>query len=105
MSNEVSNQGDSKSTRQRILRMLTVLSGHEVTGLSQAQCARLLKSSESRTHEDLRLGADVGFTERLASGNWRLGPALVQIARAHEEGLSDMKNRLAEVERRYGSAA
>ncbi len=87
--------------QQRICHLFFALAGKELTGLSNAELARLLKTSESRMISDTRNMEHAGFIERLHGGKWRLAPRVVQIAQAHKDGLEQVRLQLIEVERRY----
>jgi DNA-binding IclR family transcriptional regulator len=94
--------------QQRVLKVFFVLAGKELNGMSNAQLARAVGTSESRMVSDLRNAEAAGIVERLPpeqphlSGNWRLAPRVVQIAKAHDAALEHLKLKLVEVEQRYG---
>ena len=87
--------------QQRVLRILLVLAGHEGEGVAQSAIARAIKTSDSRAFNDLRNLAEAGFVEKLANGNWRLGPKPVQISLAHQTGLARLKSQVEEIQQRY----
>lgn len=92
-------------SQQRLLSVLKALAGHEISGLTNAQVARMVKTSESRSHGDLNNLKEQGLAEQLHDGKWRLGTEIVQIAVAHQEGLQAIERKLAEVKLRYGREA
>lgn len=88
--------------QQRILALLQLLAGHEITGLAPAEIARANKCSASAVTRDLANLALAGLAEEVPeTGRWRLGPALVQVALKHLTGLDRAESRLAEVRARY----
>lgn len=97
----MSDKYNINAPQQRACKVLGTLAGHEEDGLAQGQVAEALGVSSSRMHHDLRNLERAGLVERLDSGRWRLGPKLVQIARAYADGLSRMKSRVDEIEQRY----
>lgn len=88
--------------QQRVCCMIFALAGKELMGLSNAELARALKTSESRMISDVRNAEHAGLIEKLYTGKWRLAPRVVQIAKAHEQGLESIRLQLLEVEQRYG---
>lgn len=87
--------------QQRVAQILLLLAGREAEGLPQAAICKAGKWAGSKVHNDLRNLREAGLVERLCSGNWRLGPKLVQVAIAHQTGLARIKARLDEIEQRY----
>lgn len=92
----------TNDAQQRICNLFFALAGKELTGLSNAELARLLKTSESRMVSDTRNMEHAGIVERLHDGKWRLAPRVVQIAQAHKDGLEQVRLKLVEVEQRFG---
>lgn len=91
--------------QQRALQILFLLAGREAEGLPQASIAKAIQTSGSRVHHDLRNLQHGGAIERLANGNWRLSPRVVQIAIAHEAGLARLSSQLDELRNRYSRSA
>lgn len=91
----------TNAAQQRVLAATVVLAGHEAMGLAPSQLAKALRTSASNVTRDLANLITAGFVERLDTGNYRLGPRLVQIATAHQRGLADIKARVDEIEQRY----
>lgn len=91
----------TNAAQQRVLAATVVLAGHEAMGLAPSQLAKALRTSASNVTRDLANLITAGFVERLDTGNYRLGPRLVQIAIAHQRGLADIKARVDEIEQRY----
>lgn len=87
--------------QQRVLALLVLLAGNEFAGLTPAQCAAALRTSQSNITRDLDNLATSGLADRMESGRWMLGPKLVQIALAFSTHLERSKARVAEIEQRY----
>ena len=92
----------TNQAQQRVLTILRVLAGRTTDGMTNAQLARAVKTSESRMHGDIRNCEQSGFVERLTSGNWRLGSSFVQIANAHVSELAALRQAVVELEQRCG---
>lgn len=94
--------------QQRLCQIFFVLAGNELHGMSNADMARALRTSESRMVSDIRNMEHAGLIERLPSvngkpGNWRLSPRIVRIARAVDEGLSAIELQVAQIRDRYAN--
>ncbi|MBM9911904.1 MULTISPECIES: hypothetical protein [Stenotrophomonas] len=62
-----------------------------------------IKATPSTVLRDLEVLADEGIVERIAGRDeyWRLSPRLIQLARAHEQEMARVRQRLEETEQRY----
>lgn len=89
------------AAQQRVLQIVFLLAGREQQGLSQGEIAKAIKSSSTRVHHDLRNLAHAGFAERLANGNWRLAPRVIQISRDCEIGLARVASECEELRNRF----
>lgn len=89
--------------QQRVLRLITVLAGHEITGLSNGDVARDLGCSPSVAVRDLANLQLAGLAEKVPeTDRWRLAPQLVQLAMQHMVALHRAHEKLAELTARYG---
>ena len=72
-------------------------------GLRLKQLADGINASPSTTLRDLELLADEGVAERIPGRDeyWRLSPRLVQLARAHEQEMARLQQRIDETQQRY----
>ncbi|MGB5908743.1 hypothetical protein FEO91_08315 [Stenotrophomonas maltophilia] len=88
---------------RRVLRLIFALQGHAFDGLRLKQLADSIKATPSTVLRDLEVLADEGIAERIAGRDeyWRLSPRLIQLARAHEQELARVRQRLEETEQRY----
>lgn len=91
----------TNAAQQRILQVLLLLAGREAEGLALSQVAKGVRSSSERAYHDLGNLAEAGLAEKLPSGNWRLGPRVVQIARDFQLGLVRIQDQVRELEQRY----
>ncbi|ASE52166.1 hypothetical protein C7E19_01900 [Stenotrophomonas maltophilia] len=85
------------------MRLIFALQGHAFDGLRLKQLADSIKATPSTVLRDLEVLADEGIAERIAGRDeyWRLSPRLIQLARAHEQELARVRQRLEETEQRY----
>lgn len=88
---------------RRALRLIFALQGHAFDGLRLKQLADSINATPSTVLRDLEVLADEGIAERIAGRDeyWRLSPRLIQLARAHEQELARVRQRLEETEQRY----
>ncbi len=88
---------------RRALRLIFALQGHAFDGLRLKQLADSIRATPSTVLRDLEVLADEGIAERIAGRDeyWRLSPRLIQLARAHEQELARVRQRLEETEQRY----
>jgi DNA-binding IclR family transcriptional regulator len=87
--------------QQRVLRLVLLLAGHEITGLEPAEIAKQQGCNASAVTRDLANLAEAGFAERVAeTGRWRLAPQVVQIALRAMSGFDRAQSRLDEIRNR-----
>lgn len=92
--------------QQRILRLINVLAGHEITGISPADISAETKVLPSTVTRDLDNLRSAGFAEQVPeTGRWRLSPQMVQIALRHMTALDRAQSRLDEVRNRFSRGA
>ncbi|ACB34536.1 transcriptional regulator, IclR family [Leptothrix cholodnii SP-6] len=88
--------------QQRILRLVMLLAGHEITGLAPADIAKQQQCNASAVTRDLANLAEAGFAELVPeTGRWRLAPQVVQIAIRHMTALDRAQARLDEIRGRF----
>jgi DNA-binding IclR family transcriptional regulator len=96
----------TNSSQQRILRLVLLLAGHEITGLAPADIARQQQCDAPLVTRDLANLREAGFAEQVPeTGRWRLSPQVVQIALRHMTALDHAETRLAETRNRYSRTA
>lgn len=90
------------SSQQRLLGLLRCLAGNEIEGLAPGDIAKLNGCSASHVTRDLANLLHAGLAEQLpATGRWRLGPEIVQIALRHMTALERAQTRLDEIKNRF----
>lgn len=96
----------TNASQQRILRLITALAGHEITGVAPAVLARELACSAACVTRDIDNLRTAGLAEQVPeTARWRLGPGIVQIALKHMSALDRAQTRLTEVRNRYSREA
>ena len=88
---------------RKALHVIRALAGHEVNGLAPAEIATAAGLSPSAVTHYRDMLIEEGMVEPVPgiAGRYRLGPRLVQIARAYDAGLQRAQGRLAETEQRF----
>lgn len=98
----MSNTDYTNDGQQRILRLLNLLSGHEILGLSPSQIAQEQGCSPAIVTRDLQNLKTAGFAEQVqGTGYWRLSPTVVQISIKLGVGLDRAQRKLDEVRQRF----
>jgi DNA-binding IclR family transcriptional regulator len=98
----VSTEKYSCAPQQRILRLLVVMAGNEVTGLTPSDIAQAMNCSAPLVTRDLANLRIAGLAEQIPETNrWRLSPLIVQISVRHSIALDRARQRLDETEQRY----
>lgn len=88
--------------QQRILRLVLLLAGNEITGLTPSDIAKQQACSASCVTRDLANLQEAGFAEQVPeTGRWRLAPQVVQIAIKHMAALDRAQSRLDETRSRF----
>lgn len=91
-----------REPQQRLLQLIRTLAGHEIDGLAPGDIAKLNTWAPSQVTKDLANLKHFGWAEQIAAtGRWRLGPEIVQIATRHQTALERAKRRLDETTNRY----
>jgi DNA-binding IclR family transcriptional regulator len=93
----------SENIHSRVCELIMAMAGHEVHGLRNSQLADALDVSRPTITRDLTTLQQIGVVEQIPGlqGRWRLGPKLIQISRAHAEGMARVKSAVAEIEQRF----
>lgn len=99
------NPNQHQSAR-RALRLLWILQGNAFDGLRLKQIAEALKVSAPVALRDLNLLADEGVAERIPGKDecWRLTPKVIQLARAHDDEMRRVRERIDSIDQRYTRA-
>lgn len=92
----------TNKAQQRILRLLTILAGNEVHGLTPTAIAQAQGCTASVVTSDLANLREAGMAEQVPETNaWRLAPQIVQIAIRHQMAIDRAQERLDEIRSRY----
>jgi DNA-binding IclR family transcriptional regulator len=92
----------TNDAQQRILRLVLVLAGNEITGLKPSEIAQLNQCKPPMVTRDLANLREAGLAELVPeTDRWRLAPQVVQIALKHMAALERAETRLAETRNRY----
>jgi DNA-binding IclR family transcriptional regulator len=83
----------------RLMRLIRLLSGHELHGLMLRDIAAGMKESEPTTYRDLK-ALEAGGWARHRDKTWCLGPEPIQIATHFYWGLGQGRAELNEIEQR-----
>jgi DNA-binding IclR family transcriptional regulator len=88
--------------QQRILRLVNLLAGHEITGMAPSQIAQEQQCSPAIVTRDLQNLKTAGFAEQVPETNyWRLSPTIVQISLRLGMALDKAERKLDEVRNRF----
>lgn len=88
--------------QQRILRLINLLAGHEITGLTPGEIAKGQDCNASQVTRDLANLRAAGFAEQVPeTGRWRLSPQIVQISVRHAAALGQARQRLDDITQRF----
>jgi len=86
----------------RVVRVIESLAGNTLNGLSPGEIGKAAGASPAQVTRLLAHLIRRGVVESARTeGRYRLGPAIVQIARAHELELARAERDLAEARQRY----
>lgn len=90
------------ASQARVLRLITILAGHELHGVTPTDLAKALDVSGGTITRDMHNLHTAGLAEQIQeTGRWRLGPKVVQIAIAHMTAMDRATNQLNEIKNRY----
>ena len=84
----------------RTLRIINVLKGKTLSGLSNTEIANATKIPAPTVSRILAAMVDEGFAVHLDNGRYALGIRMLQIAQSHTEEMDKGKIRIAELEQR-----
>lgn len=92
----------TNAAQQRLLRLITVLAGNELHGISPGELATALNTTPSSITRDLANLREAGWADEMAdTGRWRLGTKPVQIAVSFTQGIQRAQAKLDEISARY----
>ena len=92
----------TNEAQQRLMKLITLLAGHEITGIAPAEIARDQGCNAPMVTRDMANLQQGGYAELVPeTGRWRLAPQVVQIATRHMTALDRARSRLDETTNRY----
>ena len=97
--NRVSDSG------RRVLKVLSALKGHTLTGVSNGELAKALGESPATINRCLNTLVAEGMAVKLDTGRYAHSVALLQIAQAHANEFSRAQDRINEVNQRVSAGA
>lgn len=89
----------------RVLRVMTALKGHSVTGLSNGELARALGDSPATINRCLNTLISEGMVTHMENGRYALSVKMLQIAQAHASEMSRTQARIDEMNQRVLAGA
>lgn len=90
------------ASQQRVLKVLNLLFGHEITGLAPGEIARTLTANASAITRDLANLAEAGMAEEIpGTGRWRITPRLGSRALATLQTFDRAERQLGELKGRF----
>lgn len=94
----------TNDAQQRLMKLMTLLAGHEITGMAPADIAREQGCTASMVTRDMANLVEGGYAEQVPeTGRWRLSPHPVQMWMRHTVALDRAAQRIDEVRQRYGA--
>lgn len=93
----------AENIHDRVCQIIFAMAGNEVHGVRNSELSDALSVSRPTITRDLAALQKIGVVEEIPGlqGRWRLGPKLIQISRAHTEGMARVKSSVAEIEQRF----
>lgn len=93
----------AENIHERVCLLILKMAGHEIHGIRNSELASALDVSRPTITRDLATLQKIGVVEEIPGmdGRWRLGPKMIQISRAHAEGMARVKATVAEIEQRF----
>lgn len=93
------------SSARRALRVLALLKGHTLNGLSNGEIAKALGESPVNITRALDVLMAEGFVSRLESGRYAHSITTLQIAQAHANEMDRASCRIQEINQRVAAGA
>lgn len=89
----------------RILKILKVMKGFTLTGISNGDIAKAIDESPSNVTRALQTLIDEGLVSKLDNGLFAHSIQMLQIAQAHANHIAKMHDRITEVNQRILSGS
>lgn len=94
------NDNSSSTTIKRAIRVMKVLKGHSLNGLSNKELAKALCESPANITRTLNTLVSEGMAQRLESGRYAPGMQLLYIAQAFSNEMAAGQARISELNQR-----
>lgn len=95
----------TNTSQVRILKIITALKGHTLTGLSNAEIADAIKDSKVNVSRTLDVMITEGFAVKHESGRFSLSNKFASIAMSTMLELDQAKSRIDEINQRITAGA
>lgn len=89
----------------RLLRVISALKGHSISGLTNGDLAKTLNIPAPTITRLLETLVSEGFAMRLDSGRYALSVKMLQIAQTHANEISRAQDRINELNQRVHAGA
>lgn len=96
---------DKANSAARVLRVMKVLKGHSLDGISNGELAKALHESPSAITRALQTMIEENMAVKLDNGRFALSVGVLQIAQAHTNELARANQRIAELEQRVSAGS
>lgn len=93
------------SSARRCLKILKLLKGKTLDGLSNTDIAKALGESAPNVCRALAVLEDEGLVHKLESGKWAHSVGMLQIAVAHARCMDEMERKLREISQRVAAGS
>ena len=92
----------SSDSQQRVLQVLDLLFGHEITGLAPGEISKSINTSASSITRDLANLVEAGMAEEIMqTGRYRIAPRLASRVVATLNTFSNAQKQLDDLRNRY----
>ena len=95
----------SGTSARRALRVLELLKGQTLHGLSNGEIATALGETAVNISRALEVLVDEGFVTKLDTGRYAHTVKMLQIAQAHANEMSRAQNRIMEINQRVAAGS
>ncbi|SNS06004.1 IclR helix-turn-helix domain-containing protein [Humidesulfovibrio mexicanus] len=93
------------SSARRALRVLKILKGHTITGISNKEISESLGESPVNVSRALAELEAEGLATKLDNGRWAHSVAMLQISAAHTAHMASLQDRMSEINQRVAAGA
>ncbi|KMK50591.1 IclR family transcriptional regulator [[Actinobacillus] muris] len=90
--------GEKANTTERALRIMKVLKGKSLTGLTNKELSNAIQDSAVNTSRAIAFLVKEGFVTQLETGRYALSVQMLQIATAHAMEIQSANDRIAQLQ-------